>query len=274
MNIAAYALAVLSNMLVVLVLPDAVAPGFLKAYSLGSMVFGVVVVYAFSTPRLGPALQRGRVPVAVLALGGATAACATGSVPGQAVAYAVALLLSDYYLTQCGSVRHVAFYRGFLIISMVPSLVAALVPGAAIAGPWRDWLVPLRTVGALACLLSLHWGGRPLDQLKVGNPLFFIAATHLLYFGSLALISWWLAGPALRAWYVGSQIGQGLVLKLMDYRIRRHASVLPVVSWSVHGLSAAIGPGLAFFHWQPLALLAYAGAVLGLHGVARSSRLS
>jgi hypothetical protein len=266
MNLAAYALAVLSNMLVILVLPDAVTPGFLQAYSLGSMVFGVVLVYAFSTPRLGPALQRGRVAVAVLALGGAAAACATGSVPGQAVAYAVALLLSDYYLTQCGSARHVAVYRGFLIMSVVPAV--------AIAGPWRDWLVPLRTVGALVCLLSLHWGGRRLDQLKVGNPLFYIVATHLLYFGSLALMSWWLAGPALRAWYVGSQIGQGLVLKLMDFRIRRHASVRPVVSWSVHGLSACIGAGLAFLHWQPLALLAYAGAVLGLHGVARGSRLS
>jgi len=134
--------------------------------------------------------------------------------------------------------------------------------------------VPLRTVGALACLLSLHWGGRPLDHLKVGNPLFYIAATHLLYFGSLALMSFWLVGSALRAWYVGAQIGQGLVLKLMDYRIRRHSRVRPVVIWSVHGLSAAIGTGLAFLHWQPLALLAYTGAVLGLLGVVRHSRLS
>lgn len=274
MNLATYAMVVLSNMLVILVLPDAMTPEFLKAYSLGSMVFGVVVVYAFSTSRLGPALQRGRVAVAVLALGGSAAAFATGSVPGQAVAYAVALLLSDYYLTQCGTARHVAVYRGFLIMSVVPAVVAALVPALAIAGPWREWLVPLRTVGALVCLLSLQWGGLPLEQLKVSNPVAYIIVTHLLYFGSLALMSWWLSGPALRAWYVGSQIGQGLVLKLMDFRIRRHARVRPVVSWSVHGLSAIIGTGLAFLHWQPLALMAYAVTVLGLHGVARGTRLS
>ena len=274
MNLASYALAVVSNMLVILVLPDAVTPEFLKAYSLASMVFGMVIVYAFSTPRLGSALQRGRIALAVLALGWSAAACATGSVPGQAMAYAVALLLSDYYLTQCGSARHVAVYRGFLIMSVMPAFIAVMVPAVAIAGPWREWLVPLRTVGALVCLLSLQWGGLPLEQLKVSNPVAYIIVTHLLYFGSLALMSFWLAGPALRAWYVGSQTGQGMVLKLMDFRIRRHANVRPVVSWSVCGFSSAIGTGLAFLHWQPLALMAYAVTVLGLHGVARGTRLS
>lgn len=270
MNLALFVLASLSHVLVILALPDAVAGAFLRAYSLASMILGVLVVYAFCTPRLLPLLQRSRFKITLLLLTVAVVSLAEGLPNGLAVSYAAAMLLTDYYLTQSGSKRLVALYRCFLILSVLPTLLPAFVEIL----PWQEWLVSIRTFGALVGMLLLGIVNHAMTSLKLGRPIFYIVATHIIYFGSLALIAVWLTDPELRFWYVGTQIGVGLILKLMDFRIRRYSTEHALVKWGVHGLSFGIGLVLSVLYWQPLALLAYVAALLGLNLVVRGTKFS
>jgi hypothetical protein len=270
MNLALYALASISHLLVIAVLPDAEAGTFLRAYSLASMAFGVLVVYAFCTPRLIPLLQRSLFKIVIILMTIEVVSLVEELPSGQAISYSAAMLLADYYLTQSGSVRQVALYRCFLILSVVPALVQAYVEIL----PWQEWLVPIRIFGALVAMISIGIVGHPLTSLKLDRPILYIVATHIIYFGSLALIALWLSDPELLVWYLGTQIGAGLILKVMDFRIRRHSTVSALVIWGGHGISAAIGAVLALLYWQPLAFLTYTGALLGLNFIVRRTKFS
>lgn len=260
-----YTLGILSNMWVILLLPSASAQLFLKAYSLGSMVLGVCIVYAFSKPSWARALEFFRLWLLALVFGMMCLSVYFLSPVAAAVSYVAALLLSDYYITQSGRPWHVSLYRVSLVVSVLPSFFNV--------DTMNDWLVPSRTLVALACLGLLNFGGRPLAQLKVANPLFYVTGTHFFYFGSLWVMALVLTDPALRVWYLGTQIGHGLVLKLMDFRIRRGAEVSAGLEWSVAAVSTAVCACMAAAYWDPLALLSYFISMLGLQWVTRTSKL-
>lgn len=261
MGIITYALAVLSNMAAILVLPVEHAPRFLKAYSLGSMICGVLIIYAFSRSELGPNLQRMRLWLVLILFITTSISAIGGWVPLQAITYAAAILLSDYYITQCGTARHVKAYRWLLILSVVPALL-----GDAFT---REWMVPLRSLVMMLCIVSLSVGGRHPAPLNLTSPLIYIITTHAIHFGSLMIISSLLSGSMLRIWYVGAQIGQGLVLKVMDFRIRRGAEVKPRILWLLYVLSGLIGASLGNMYWQLWPTMTYFMAIISLIYVAR-----
>jgi hypothetical protein len=263
MMLSIYVLAILSNMIVIMLLPNDGAQAFLASYSVSSLILGVCVVYAFSTPRWLRALDGVDKWISSVVFFVACASIAVESPVGLALAYVASLLYSDYCITQRGGFLHVLFYRVGMVFSVVPALFG--VPGA------DEWMIPVRIFFALGCLASLSFGGRSLGLLSVGRPWVYVIGTHFFYFGSLALFTFLLTDPALRIWYVGSQIGHGLVLKLMDFRIRRGAEVSDVLQWGVAGMSLTIGIGLAYISWQPIAAIAYLVALLGLQFITRSS---
>jgi hypothetical protein len=233
------------------------AVSFLKSYSISAMLIGMMVVYAFSRPVCIAYLLRTRVILFSGLFGMALVGIFAQQVAFLACAYAGTLILSDYFVSQCGTPWVIKIYRCILIGSVVPAFIG-------IAG-YDEVVVPLRIVACMALALVSGRIGQGFRVLAVQSPILYIAGTHISYFGSLAAIAWLGGGSQdVKAWYIGSQVGQGILLKMYDYKIRAEVSL---TYWRLHIAyvgAAAAGVLLYLCFPHKMALAAYLIGLLGL----------
>jgi hypothetical protein len=251
MNFATYALTVLSNFLVIYLIPDLKINGFLEIYTASSLAIGIMTVYCFSQDKLANTLKKVRLPICLALLATSLLFTSDRSI---AIEYSAALLLSDYYITQSREKLQILVYRWLLILTLAPPLFG-----------WHNYnehILSVRMYCALLMLLSLSLSDATITTLKIKSPLLYVAATHALYFGSLGIISWSVPADKVRVWYVCAQIGQGIILKLLDYKIRTILTHKKAFHFLIYSTSVAFAPFLAIYYWSTIGLLAYLTSVI------------
>ena len=265
MLLVVYALAFISNVIFVYCLPIATVASFLKVYSISAMLIGIVIVYAFSHPVLIDLLSRLRFVLLTLLLLISVAGTLAENIQLMAFSYAVTLLLSDYLLSQSSSQRLVLNYRCMLICTVIPAWIG-------ISG-YDEMMVSIRIFGCLALAFLSAKKSPKLQLLFVQNPFFYIAGTHFFYFGSLSLITWSGANELVKNWYIFTQIGQGILLKLYDYKIRAHGDAYRLYKPFIY--SVVLTLAFIFNYWFPnqLAFCVYLMGVLGLVITSKFSRV-
>lgn len=222
-----YAAVIASNILVILQVPGPESAAFLKSYAAASLVAGIGIGLLFGG-------QRTRSVIALVATGifVAVALLILSKVGMVAIAYALALLTSDYVVSQSASPRLVLIYRTGLVLSILP---LALFQEAVF---WPTIYLRI-AVAAGACAAAIYVSQR-FEPLKLRSAFAYIVQTHVLYFGTLAVIPWLATTEQMKLWYVATQIALSLQLKLMDFRIRGSASVAPSVLGTL-AVATAVG---------------------------------
>ncbi len=258
-----YSMSVLSNMALVYLLPHSIAASFLQVYSISAMLIGVFIIYAFSSQVLIEGVLRLRIFILSFLLVLGLISFLLQEISLLACVYSATLLLCDYLLSQGEDSRWINIYRAVL--------VGTVIPAAFGVENYIENMVSIRIFVCLGVALVSVRYCCSLKPLSVQSPIFYIVGTNFSYFGALAAIAWFSSAEALKAWYIGNQVGQGILLKMSDYQIRnQHGLLASGWSWLYF---VAIMIGVALYTWYP-SLLAIMFYLLGLLGLAITFRVS
>lgn len=257
MRFGLYLLSVLANLVVVAFVPTSLAKEFLFSYATFSLAGGIALVLAFASQYfvarviwwLPPVL----VSLALLSL--------LIPRPGLWILYSGVLLASDYTTSQSRSVPLTDTYRAALVLSALPFAIM----------PERfTELVVIRTFVCGVFILKVLLQHNALSALAIRRSVMYVSVSHVAYFGTLLLITVLLTGDALKYWYIGAQIGLGLLLKHIDFSIR--GTVSKPIRFALATLFASIGIAalLMVLHASPFALFVY---LMGLLVITQLRRL-
>ena len=146
-------------------------------------------------------------------------------------------------------------YRGTLIISAVPFLLRP---------EWFTELLVVRAAICMAFLISVLAARLEVFPLQLRNSFLYVSISHLAYFGTLLLITFVLKEEPLKYWYVGTQIGLGLLLKRLDFTIRGSPGTAPYLHLLTSGIAIAIVAPLMSLWASVPAMVAYLTGALAI----------
>ncbi len=132
--------------------------------------------------------------------------------------YTFVLLAADYSVTQTNSKKISLFYRIYLISSVLILLIFKNI--------FFEFIIFRSSVCSSFVALIL-FSKKEYFQLSVKSPLKMIFITFTFYSGTLALLPNLFDSKNLlnlKIWYVGGQIGLGLILKELDFATRANTS--------------------------------------------------
>lgn len=248
-NFALYLFSFAANTLVVMTAPGDLLRGYVLVYNVASVVFSIIFFWYFSQfATVGRSIVLTIAAAVVLAVGAAI----FGWYEACIIAYPALLILSDYLVTQSHGIRVVTVFRLLMIVSAIPFL---LMPDLFTV----NLAIRVTLLATLALALALT--AKQSHLLSVKSPVRFQIGNYLFYNGTLSLVALLVVAPeALRWWYLSTQIGLVLILKVLDYSMRRAYSLDRRTRWMAMSGAAAV-PLIAFlFHPNPLALgLFYVG---------------
>lgn len=197
------------NPAIILAIPDKDVSGFLYNYAASSAIFSFILLIYFSNAWAVKKVAY-FVPAASCIL---ISFVALFGKNWLWVYYPYSILIGDYITTQSGSERLSNAYRVLLVASAVPIVLFPQHFYELVA--FRSGI---NTLYALALITKI----RTYHVLNIKSPVKWILITYIFYSGSLLLapqISH--NDPATtKAWFIGIQIGIGLLLKKLDFSAR------------------------------------------------------
>jgi hypothetical protein len=231
-----------STSLIIAYIPHAQAAGFLSIFSASNIVCSLAFTLAFSYTRSARSATFW-IPLACAVLLGAIFFVGD---PALWFFYPFALLAADYATTQSGSPRLSSIYRILLIVSVLPFVL--------FEEHFKYWILARSVLCLVFVALALATGGG-FVKLNIKTPFRMIAVMYIFYSGSLLALPL-IPGVAvhhLKIWYVGSQIGLGLMLKKLDFTMRGANSkigrIAPLITIATLGLPVGmmlLAPNLLF----------------------------
>lgn len=251
MRFGLYLLSVASNLAVVASVPTSLAREFLSSYASFSLLAGIALVLAFASQQLVARVARWLPPSLIIL------AFVSFWIPrpGLWLLYAGSLLASDYTTSQSRSSLTTDAYRITLILSAVPF---ALLPDRFVE------LVGLRILVCAAFIAAVLFRESELSALSIRRSVLYVSVSHVAYFGTLLFITAALSGDALKFWYIGAQIGLGLMLKHIDFSIRHTSSSPGRFAYTTLGLSIAVGALLMLLYTSQMALIVYLAGIAAI----------
>ncbi len=252
-NFALYLFSFAANTLVIMTAPGDLLRGYVLVYNAASVVFSLLFFLYFSRFATVSRSAGLTVGIAVVLVAIATA---LGWYEACIIAYPGLLILTDYLVTQSHGIRVVTAFRVLMIISAIPFL---LMPNSFAIN------IAIRVSALMLLSLLLAVTAKESHLLSVKSPVRFQIGNYLFYNGTLSLVALLVATPeALRWWYLSIQIGLVLVLKVLDYSLRRAYSLDLRTRWLAIAGAAAV-PLIAFtFYPNLLALGLFYVGFLGL----------
>lgn len=244
-----YLLSFAANTLVVLTAPAGLLRGYVLVYNAASVVFSLSSFAYFS--RLATT-RRSIGVVACFAVGMVAVAFAAGWYEACLWAYPGLLILSDYLVTQSHGIRVVTGFRLLMIVSSIPFIVAPQMFTTSLA---------LRVVLLQIVSIALVTTAKESHLLAVRSPVRYQIGNYLFYNGTLSLLALLVrSADLLRWWYLATQIALVLVLKVLDYSLRRAYSLDARTRYTAL-IAAGSVPLIAFFVHPALMplCLAYTG---------------
>jgi hypothetical protein len=257
-SFALYILSFAANTLVVLTAPTKLLKEYVLFYNIASVVYSITLFFYFS--KLATVRRSLAVAITAVALiGGAIPII--GSYKVALIAYPGLLILTDYLATQSHSLRVVTLFRIAMIASAAPFL---LLPDQFAI----NLEIRVFALGVLAVTLAAT--AKVSHLLAVKSPIRFQIGNYVFYNGTLSLVALLIHIPeALRWWYLCIQIGLVLVLKVLDYSLRRAYS-LDSRTRLLAMLSAGCVPFAAFVAYPNF--LALGLFYIGFFGLAMTGR--
>lgn len=142
------------------------------------------------------------------------------------------LIFVDYLVTQTSGVKAVNVFRVGMIVSAIPFLV------------FRDdfELNLLVRCGMLfAVCVIFAFTAKEEFRLSVRSTWKFLAGNYLFYNGTLIAVTWLIQDASeLRWWYLSIQIGLVLILKALDFSLRRSYDMSPSLRGAVFTMGALV----------------------------------
>jgi hypothetical protein len=208
LNFVLYVLNIVATIVVLIKIPTPIVGNFLEIYSMTSCIVSIFVVFGFSEKRILESTRTWVIGSSLLVL------LVSNKFTSHAlwVFYPYTILIADYLLTQSSTQKTIQSYRVLMILSSLLFLL-----------PDYDFyvLILMRTLIGLIYVIYALLIYTPPQALKIEKVHLVIIISNLGYFGSLYLMTQFLKDDALRIWYLSTQIGLSVMLKLYDFIIRR-----------------------------------------------------
>lgn len=209
-NFALYLLSFVASALIVLTAPRNDLRNYLLIYNSAGVVFSIVLFLYFSNiasvrRSIWVSLAGVVLFLAVAAIGGWYVACL--------VMYPGFLIATDYLVTQSYGIRVVQTYRIFMVLSAAPFLLLPDQFSINLLG---------RVIILAGLMLVLSIRAKESHLLAIRSPVRYLIGNYTFYNGTLATLAVVVQAPeALRWWYLSIQTGLVLILKVLDYSLRR-----------------------------------------------------
>ena len=252
-NFGLYLLSFAANTLVVLTAPANLLRGYVLTYNVASVIFSLSFFAYFS--RFATVI-RSRMVIAFFAVALVVCGLTIGWYETCIFAYPGLLIVSDYLVTQSFGIRVVTGFRVLMIVSAIPFL---LFPDLFVTN------LAIRVALLLALSVIFVAAAKETHFLSVKSPVRYQIGNYLFYNGTLSSLALLISAPeVLRWWYVATQICLVLVLKVLDYSLRRAYALDALTRRLAFGASASV-PFVAFvIHPNILGLALAYGGFIGL----------
>jgi hypothetical protein len=231
-----------STSLIISFIPHAEAASFLSIFSVSNIVCSLWFTLAFSYAR-SATLASWWIPVGAGVLG--IGVLVFGD-RGLWFFYPFSIIAADYATTQSGSTRLSTAYRILLIFSVIPFVL--------FEEHFKYWIF----ARSILCIIFVGLAvisGKGFVRLNIKTPFRMIAVMYIFYSGSLLALPLISGSNAqtLKIWYVGTQIGLGLILKKLDFSMRGANSKIGTISVLITAATVcmpigmtALAPNMAF----------------------------
>lgn len=249
------------NTLILIFIPNEIAVQFLGGFTFFNIVFSLLFTFSFSKiealRKPNKILLSTMLGILILML----IVSRFDMVIAVAFIYPFSLLYCDYIMTQGAVKNNLLHYRLFLIIS---GLTIALL--SFYDGQYFIWLVLVRSLLVMLYASIYIFKCDIFYNLKIKSPVAFILNTHILYFGSLLLIVYSneTGSAGTKYWYISLQIALGLLLKFIDFSIRKNGELRKQIAFAIIGLSGLIIMTASYLNFSFINMLISIVAVLGL----------
>lgn len=205
-NILSYGLFVLSNILLIFLVPESYVNSFLKNYSFACGFFSFIVIFIFSKRDVN------RINIAVILILTILVLYFINNFFILVIFYSLNLIFADYLFSQKINGQNINFLFRFLLLA---SLLLILLKDFDFQN-----ILYFRLFIILFLYLFLFRTPYLFNKLLLLNPTHYVIFTHLIYYGSLFFLTYFLTGTSLKVWYLVFQIGFSLILKIFDFKIR------------------------------------------------------
>lgn len=248
-----YLLSFLANTLVVLTAPAHLLKGYVLIYNVASVIYSLAL-FAYFTKLV--TVRRSIVLAAAFALTIAVVGITVGWYEACILAYPGLLILSDYLVTQSHGLRVVSAFRLLMIVSAAPFIISPAHFATNLG---------IRVALLVALTVGLALTAKESHRLAVKSPVRFQIGNYLFYNGTLSLMAVVIHQPtALRWWYLATQIGLVLVLKVLDYSLRRAYSLDRRTRLLAFGAAGVIPVAVMPFYPNILAISLFLVGFVGL----------
>jgi hypothetical protein len=249
------------NTLILIFIPNEIAVLFLGGFTFFNIVFSLLFTFSFSKIE---ALRKPNKILLSTMLGVLILMVVVSRfnmVVAVACIYPFSLLYCDYIMTQGAAKNNLLYYRLFLMIS---GLIIALI--SLYDGQYFIWLVLVRSLLVMLYASIYIFKCDKFYNLKIKSPVAFILNTHILYFGSLLLIVYSneTGSAGTKYWYIALQIALGLLLKFIDFSIRKNGELQKQIAFAIIGLSGLIIMTASYLNFSLINMSISIIAVLGL----------
>ena len=206
-NITSYSFFVLSNIILLLLIPENQSKNFFLHYSVANGIFSYIVVLIFSKN-----IQFDIKYFIIIIITLLITANYLSIFNLLIWIYTLVVIFSDYFFSQKKYIKTNLFIKFFLFASSFLLLVEEI----HISMVLNIKIFFLVSIILLFYLKKIHDS----FSLKVKHPNLYVMSTCLIYFGSLYLIAYFSLIEFLKIFYISFQIFLSLKLKIFDLNIR------------------------------------------------------
>jgi hypothetical protein len=208
-NFSTFLIGFAANSIILIVAPSNLTENYLIYYTISNAVSSIILLLLFTSVR---GLKYGIGIFLIAAFSFVVNKITFEDNTTLFVLYPIVLLGVDYLVTQTLSINMVNAYRYMLIISLVPFMTNTVNFVNALE---------IRVLAIIMCGFYIVLSKKDVTPLKIRYPAVFLASCYLFYTAPLLVLQFITTNSnELKWWYITTQIGLALILKLRDFSMR------------------------------------------------------
>lgn len=231
------------NPLLLYFLPTQISVQFLQMFTLSNILFSLTFTYLFSKIQAVKNPQNLLKYVFYIAITCCLLTYFKNPVNVVAILYPFSLLYSDYAVTQSEREKKSVAYRMFLMLSGL--LVVAIV------FIYEAYFLEALLIRSILILIYGYYEvnkSKNYSNLKIEHATSFLINTYVFYSGALLFLVYIndVGSTGTKHWYIALQLALGLILKLLDFSVRKNSETNKFIMAFVFG-SACITVCIAMY---------------------------
>lgn len=249
------------NPLILYFIPVNISIQFLQGFTIANVVFSLLFTYLFSNIEKIKDSQKALKYIFYTVLGVCLLQLISNATYAISIIYPFSLLYCDYAVTQGVNERSSIAYRMFLMASglIVVAIVYFYKAYFIECMLLRSGLILLYGYSEV-CTSSFY------SNLKIKYATSFILNTYIFYSGALFLLVYLneTGSTGTKHWYIALQLALGLLLKLLDFSIRKNSEINTTIIFAVFGGACGAVGLVTWLHASIINFMISVLAVLGL----------